>query len=1091
MSKAIVSIVRYDKPLDSVRKAVDWCNGLDHLPSKAKVFIKPNIVWWTLEATLPKWGMISTSRVVHDVVVLLKAHGIDDIVIGEGMVIDPKDKETPAQAFESLGYNVLKRRYGVQCLNVHERSFEKIDIGSDVELKFNSDFLESDFVVDIPVLKTHFQTVVSLGIKNIKGMIDIESRKKCHTNDPEMDLHHYVAKLINKLPPSFTLIDGIFSNEKGPIFSGSIRRSNILIASADMLSADMVGAKVLGYEPSQVPHLVLAAQGQGRPVDLSDVKVVGEKIEKVASYHEHAFSYDENKKLPANLAKRGVKGISLSKIDLSLCTYCAGMYPALFNYLAMAWKGEPWDDVEVLAGKTQRPTPGKKKTILFGKCIYQAQKDNPDIQEMVAIKGCPPKPESIRKAFDRVGIDLGPLFGNLAATMGYLMRLYKGRLEFEESFFTIRDEAASKGTVEVKRAPLGKREYHPSAGAVFAEALKEHGTEVAFGVHGGDLMCIIDSMSRKGIKLISVRHEQTAVYAAEAYSKVTGKTGVFYACTGPGAANITSALQQCHLSCSPAVGICGGTTVGHERSYAALPSYAEHMFSRITKWTQRIYGDFSVKHFIAKAFKDAQAYPKGPCVIEFPNFSMSGPPTTPNLMTMAAQVLEKPKWRGDDTGKPMPQPGGDPDLIEEAVKKIAKARKPMVLAGDGVHWAGAGKELAEFAKLAQVFVTGRRLGRGAMPENHSYHISWRLNRKELRDCDLLVLVGMKVGFFDSLYGQGWPKCIQINESPEHIWEYLNTDMIILGGPKVVLKQMINCLKENKLFPPETRREWISKVQQSQKEYDTKLTAKAMKYKDHKPIHHGWLCKVLWDTCEKLYNGMNRIIIDGYTISGFIPPFPKARYSGQVMDASEQAGVGHGVGMAIGAALGDPEAKKYPIISLLGDGGVGVAGFDIETALRYELPIVYLITNNDGWATGLKYQFYGKQWEALGPQDRQYGHEFLPEIRYEKLSEVFGVHGESVKEPGKFRPVLKRALKSAENGKTAIVNVKVDPTLISPSIHQIGVQATYGHIPWEELPRRGKELRRFYHYMFPWSETGVPPVPPPDPWEPVGEDKIKP
>jgi len=292
MDKSLVSIVRYEKPLESVKKAVDLCKGLDHLPSKAKVFIKPNIVWWTKETVFPKWGIITTSRTVEDMVVLLKELGIDEIIIGEGMVIEPKDRETPRQAFETLGYNVLKRRYGVKCFNIHDRPFEKVDIGSGEDLKVNVDFLECDFLVDIPVLKTHFQTVVSLGIKNIKGLIDIESRKKCHSIGPGMDLHHYVSRLAAKIPPSLTLVDGIYSNEIGPHFSGNIRRSDLLIASPDMLAADKVGAKILGYDPSQVPHLVLTAKDKGRPIDFSDVEMVGEKIDKVANHHEFTVPYN-------------------------------------------------------------------------------------------------------------------------------------------------------------------------------------------------------------------------------------------------------------------------------------------------------------------------------------------------------------------------------------------------------------------------------------------------------------------------------------------------------------------------------------------------------------------------------------------------------------------------------------------------------------------------------------------------------------------------------------------------------------------------------------------------------------------------------
>ena len=117
--KKRVSIVRYERKQDSVRKAVELCGGLDHLPRDARVFIKPNIVFWSKAVRFPKWGVITTSRVVEDMVILLKEHGIDKITIGEGMVtFDPKDTDTPAHAFENLGYTLLKKRYGIEYVNI-------------------------------------------------------------------------------------------------------------------------------------------------------------------------------------------------------------------------------------------------------------------------------------------------------------------------------------------------------------------------------------------------------------------------------------------------------------------------------------------------------------------------------------------------------------------------------------------------------------------------------------------------------------------------------------------------------------------------------------------------------------------------------------------------------------------------------------------------------------------------------------------------------------------------------------------------------------------------------------------------------------
>ena len=187
---------------------------------------------------------------------------------------------------------------------------------------------------------------------------------------------------------------------------------------------------------------------------------------------------------------------------------------------------------------------------------------------------------------------------------------------------------------EAKDAKLGKREFYPNKAAFVSEELKDHGVEIAFGVHGGDLWSIIDPMSRDGIKLITVHHEQTAVYAAEAYSKVTGKVGVFYADSGPGAANAASALQQAYLSCSPIMGIVGGSMPGTEGYYGLQPNFSTEMFKPITKWTVRIENEHALKHYISKGFKDAHSYPKGPCVVELPLTSYIGNPSPPDYVNI-------------------------------------------------------------------------------------------------------------------------------------------------------------------------------------------------------------------------------------------------------------------------------------------------------------------------------------------------------------------------------------------------------------------------------------------------------------------------
>ncbi len=441
MKKHLVSIVPYEQPLESARQAVDLSNGLANLAPRARVFIKPNIVFWTRAVPFPKWGVITTTRVVEDMIVILKERGIDDITIGEGTVtMNPKDTATLAHAFHTLGYDRLKQKYGIKCLNVFERPFEKVDLGDGVEVAFNRDVLESDYVVDLPVLKAHNQTVVSLGIKNLKGLIDIPSRKRCHNMTPGKDLHFWVSKLADRMPPIFTLIDGIFSNEKGPGPDGKLRRTDLLVASADILSADLVGAGILGYQPEQVPHLMHAAEHRRRPWDFSDIRVVGDRIENVKQPHEYDFAYSETDEviLPTALARQGIKGVFYHKYDLSMCTYCSAVNGLMISAIRFAWQGQPYNDVEVLTGKSMQPTPGRKKTILMGKCIYQAHKNNPLIQEAIPIKGCPPRPEDMLKALHKAGIEADPgLYENIDHLPGFYMSRYEGKPEYDESFFSV------------------------------------------------------------------------------------------------------------------------------------------------------------------------------------------------------------------------------------------------------------------------------------------------------------------------------------------------------------------------------------------------------------------------------------------------------------------------------------------------------------------------------------------------------------------------------------------------------------------------------------------------------------------------------
>jgi len=134
----------------------------------------------------------------------------------------------------------------------------------------------------------------------------------------------------------------------------------------------------------------------------------------------------------------GVKGLSYRKYDDTMCTYCSVINGALLMAIMFAWKGQPWDDIEILSGKKMQPTPGKKKTILLGQCMFNLHKNNPVINEMLPIKGCPPKFDDTIEVLHNAGIQVEPaIFNNIEMGLSYFMSKYQGKPEFDESFFRV------------------------------------------------------------------------------------------------------------------------------------------------------------------------------------------------------------------------------------------------------------------------------------------------------------------------------------------------------------------------------------------------------------------------------------------------------------------------------------------------------------------------------------------------------------------------------------------------------------------------------------------------------------------------------
>lgn len=378
MTKFPVSIVKYDKTLDSLRKAVELCNGFEELKPHSKVLLKPNIVASGTPSKMPPYGIVTTSRMVEDLIQLLHEKGCRDISIGEGTPVNEELGTNTPKGYRWSGIARVARKYGAKLIDFNNESYQNVELDG-AKIRISSVALESEFFINLPVLKTHYQTKVSLGLKNLKGCLDTRAKREFHRKG----LDRMIALLNTKVKPKLTIIDGIYALERGPDTAGTAHRMNLVIVGKDILSCDIVGSTVLGIEPSSVTHLKEFASIAGQPLDMGMVDVRGESIKEVTKRLEWNVNFEDT--FPR---LTGILGVTIQNPGPSFCSGCYGsVAPALMAFCKDN-KGIALDNVEICCGSEVKAKRESKKVFLLGICAIAANKD---LKDAIKIKGCPPK----------------------------------------------------------------------------------------------------------------------------------------------------------------------------------------------------------------------------------------------------------------------------------------------------------------------------------------------------------------------------------------------------------------------------------------------------------------------------------------------------------------------------------------------------------------------------------------------------------------------------------------------------------------------------------------------------------------------------
>ncbi|HEY0390800.1 MAG TPA: acetolactate synthase [Solirubrobacterales bacterium] len=526
-------------------------------------------------------------------------------------------------------------------------------------------------------------------------------------------------------------------------------------------------------------------------------------------------------------------------------------------------------------------------------------------------------------------------------------------------------------------------------GRIVAAALKSRGVSHLFTLSGGHLFSIYDGCKAEGIEIVDVRHEQSAVFAAEGFAKATRGIGVAALTAGPGVTNGISAIAGAQANCSP-VCVLGGRAPELRWGSGSLQEIDHLPFvSPLVKSAETVKDPGQIAARTAAALDTAFASPYGPSFVDYPLDVVF---TEAELEIPAVQASAAFAAEG----------------IEEAAALLAGAERPAIMAGTGLYWGRGEDQLRALAEALGIPVFLNGLGRGCLPADHELAFS-RARGAGLGGADVALVIGVPLDFrlgFGASIAEG-AKLIRLDAAPNKLRANRAPDLDLVGDVAASLTAIGEAVGERS-----SRTEpWLDELRKIEAE---KRAAEQDELNDSRsPLHPVRIYKELGEVLQR-----DAIVVgDGGDFVSYAGRFVETFQPGCWMDPGPFGCLGAGPGQAIGAKLAHPERQ---VCLLLGDGAFGFAGMEFDTMARHGLPVVGLMGNNGIWA--LEHH----------PMKFLYGYsvaaELRPETPYEQMVEALGCDGVLVREPGELRPALERAF---ESGRPTLVNVLTDPEVVYP------------------------------------------------------------
>lgn len=533
-----------------------------------------------------------------------------------------------------------------------------------------------------------------------------------------------------------------------------------------------------------------------------------------------------------------------------------------------------------------------------------------------------------------------------------------------------------------------------TGGELVARVLKQAGVGHVFTLCGGHVLPIYDGCLTEGIRVVDVRHEQAAAHAADAYARLTRNIGVAIVAPGPGVTDAVTGIANAQAARSPVLLIGGAAPLGL-RGLGALQDMDQLSLLRsVTKGVWSAPETRQIPEVLTTAIRTALSGRPGPVFVELPVDLLLN-----RVEDRLAPIPERYVHR--------PASLGDPDLVVRVAHLLSRAERPVAIAGGGVYWDDAAKSLAAFADATGMPVFMNGAGRGALAHDHPYAFA-QARGFALGTADVVLVLGAPLDF---RLGYGRPPTFaedaivcMVDADATELGRNRPLEVGIAGHIGRVLDQVVDVLPASLAGRFE---EWRRRVGDKERAARAQLDEQAAS-SDVPISHYRWAAEI-----ASVVTPDTIVVGDGGDVVGCASKIVRLSRSGQWLDPGPFGCLGVGPSFAIAAKLLHPDQR---VLLIAGDGAFGLNGMEMETAVRFGLPITCIVGNDGGWG-----QIRNPQLSLWG-EDRAVATS-LPVTRYDVMVQALGGQGVYVTDPAGIRPALETALASND---VWCINVALDP-----------------------------------------------------------------